>query len=65
MSLTAHRKQKIYLAATMGYGLGSDDPEEVSFYNKIKKGIKDDKQDGHMGVIREDWWCNGILSILL
>ena len=54
MSLTAHRKQKIYLAATMGYALGSDDPEEVSFYNKIKKGIKDAKQNGHMGVIRED-----------
>ena len=54
MPLTAHRKQKIYLAATMGYALGSEDPEEVSFYNKIKKRIKDDKQDAYMGVIRED-----------
>jgi hypothetical protein len=23
---------RIYLAATMGYGLGSDDPEELAYY---------------------------------
>tara|TARA_A100001388_G_scaffold149011_1_gene110675 strand:+ start:147 stop:317 length:171 start_codon:yes stop_codon:yes gene_type:complete len=28
---------RIYLAATMNYGLGSDDPEELEYYNKIKK----------------------------
>ena len=28
---------RIYLAATMGYRLGSDDPEELSYYNKIRK----------------------------
>ena len=28
---------RIYLAATMNYGLGSDDPEELAYYNKIKK----------------------------
>ena len=54
MSLSSHRKQKIYLAATMGYGLGSDDPEEVAFYNKIKEEMKDDKKKGHLGITRED-----------
>ena len=50
MPLTAHRKQKIYIAATMGYGLGSDDLEEIDFYNKIKEEMKEDKKNGHMGV---------------
>ena len=54
MPLTAHRKQKIYLAATMGYGLGSDDLEEIAFYNKIKEKMKEDKKNGHMGVIKGD-----------
>ena len=54
MTLTANRKHKIYLAATMGYGLGSDDPEEVSFYEKIMEKIKKDKKNGNRGIIRED-----------
>ena len=33
------------LAATMRYGLGSDDPEELSYYNKIKKDMEDMKND--------------------
>ena len=28
---------KIYLAAIMNYGLGSDDPEELAYYNKLRK----------------------------
>lgn len=28
---------RIYMAATMNYGLGSDDPEELAYYNKIRK----------------------------
>ena len=36
---------KIYLAATMNYGLGSDDPEELAYYNKIKKEMADMKND--------------------
>ena len=28
---------RIYLAAIMNYGLGSDDPEELAYYNKIRK----------------------------
>ena len=37
MPLSSYRMQRIYLAATMNYGLGSDDPEELTYYNKIKK----------------------------
>ena len=36
---------KIYLAATLNYGLGSDDPEELTYYNKIKKDIADMKKE--------------------
>ena len=36
---------RIYLAATMNYGLGSDDPEELAYYNKIIKGMNDMKKD--------------------
>ena len=35
---------KIYIEATMNYGLGSDDPEELSYYNKIKKEMDDMKK---------------------
>ena len=37
MPLSSYRMHRIYLAATMNYGLGSDDPEELAYYNKIKK----------------------------
>ena len=37
MALSSYRMHRIYLAATMNYGLGSDDPEELAYYNKIKK----------------------------
>ena len=40
MSLSPHRQHKIYLAAKMGYGLGSEDAEELSYYNIIKNEIK-------------------------
>ena len=33
--------QRIYLAAAMNYGLGSDDPEELIYYNKIRKEMND------------------------
>ena len=36
---------KIYLAATMNYGLGFDDPEELAYYNKIRKEMDDMKND--------------------
>ena len=45
MSLSSYRMHKIYLAATMNYGLGSDDREEVSYYKKIRKEMEDMKKD--------------------
>ena len=45
MSLSSYRKHRIYIAATMNYGLGSDDPEELAYYNKIRNQIKDMKKD--------------------
>ena len=45
MPLSSYRMHKIYIAATMNYGLGSDDPEELEYYNKIKKEIADMKKE--------------------
>ena len=45
MSLSSYRMHKIYLAATMNYGLGSDDSEELAYYNKIRKEMNDMKKD--------------------
>ena len=45
MSLSSYRMHKIYLAATMNYGLGSDDPEELAYYNKIRKEIDNMKKE--------------------
>ncbi|KGF96322.1 hypothetical protein EU95_0702 [Prochlorococcus marinus str. MIT 9201] len=36
---------RIYMAATMNYGLGSDDPEESDYYKKIRKEIYDMKKE--------------------
>jgi len=36
---------RIYLAATMGFGLGSDDPEELSYYNKIREEMDEMKKE--------------------
>ena len=44
MPLSSYRMQKIYLAATMNYALGSDDPEELAYYNKIRKEMDDMKK---------------------
>ena len=45
MALSSYRMHRIYLAATMNYGLGSDDPEELAYYNKIRKEMDDMKKD--------------------
>ena len=45
MALSSYRMHRIYLAATMDYGLGSDDPEELAYYNKIKKEMDDMKKE--------------------
>ena len=44
MSLSSYRMHRIYLAATMNYALGSDDPEELAYYNKIRKKMDDMKR---------------------
>ena len=45
MALSSYRMHRIYLAATMNYGLGSHDPEELAYYNKIRKEMDDMKKE--------------------
>jgi len=45
MALSSYRKHKIYLAATMNYGLGSEDPEEKAYYNKLRGEISKMRKD--------------------
>ena len=54
MSLSSHRQHKIYIAATMGYGLGSEDPEELALYEMIKKEIEKVCKNRNMGIKRTD-----------
>ena len=44
MPLSSYRMHRIYLAATMNYGLGSDDSEELAYYNKIRKEMNNMKK---------------------
>ena len=55
MSLSSYRMHRIYLAATMNYGLGSDDPEELAYYNKIKKEMDDMKKEPIKKGITLNW----------
>ena len=54
MTLTPHRKQKIYLAAMMGCEIGSDDAEEIIYFKKVKAEIKKAKKNVNIGFPRED-----------
>ena len=45
MPLSSYRMHKIYLAAIMNYGLGSDDPEELAYYNKLRKEMDEIEKD--------------------
>ena len=45
MALSFFRMHKIYLAATMGYNLGSNDPEELSYFKRLRKEMDDMKKD--------------------
>ena len=45
MALSSYRIHKIYLAATMRYGLGSNDPEELAYYNKIREEMNEIKKE--------------------
>ena len=45
MALSSYRMHRIYIAATMKFGLGSNDPQELIFYNKISEELDDMKKD--------------------
>ena len=55
MPLSSYRMHKIYLAATMNYGLGSDEPEELAYYIKIRKEMDDMKKDSVKKGIPLNW----------
>ena len=55
MPLSSYRMHRIYIAATMNYGLGSDDQEELAYYNKIRKEIEDMKKDSVKKGIPFNW----------
>ena len=55
MSLSSYRMHRIYLAATMNYGLGSNDPEELAYYNKIRKEMDDMKKEPFKRGIPLSW----------
>ena len=55
MPLSPYRMHRIYIAATMNYGLGSDNLEEIAYYNKIKKQIEEMKKDSVKKGIPLNW----------
>ena len=55
MPLSSYRMHKIYIAATMNYGLGSDYPEELAYYNKIRKEMDDMKKQPIKKGISLNW----------
>ena len=46
---------RIYIAATMNYGLGSDDSEELAYYYKIRKEMDDMKKHSVKNGIPLNW----------
>ncbi len=55
MPLSSYRMHRIYIAATMNYGLGSDNPEELAYYNKITKEMDNMKTDSVKKGIPLNW----------
>ena len=55
MALSSYRMHRIYIAATMNYGLGSDDPEELDYYYKIRKEMNDMKKHSVKKGIPLNW----------
>ena len=55
MPLSSYRMHRIYLTATLNYGLGSDDPEELAYYNKIRKEMDDMKKAPVKKGIPQNW----------
>ena len=44
MALSSYRMHRIYIAATLNYGLGSNNPEELAYYIKIRKEMDEMKK---------------------
>ena len=59
MPLSSYRMHRIYLAATMKYGLASDDPEELAYYNKLRKEMDEMKNDSVKKGIPLSWDIQG------
>ena len=60
MPLSSYRMHKIYMAATMNYGIGTDNPEELTYYNKIRKEMVDmEKEPVKRGVPFNQDICEG------
>ena len=55
MALSQYRMHRIYLAATMNYGLGSDDAEELAYYKKIRKEMDHMKKEALKKGIPFNW----------
>ena len=55
MALSSYRMHRIYIAATMNYGLGSDNQEELAYYNKIRKEMDDMKKHSVKKGIPLNW----------
>ena len=45
MALSSYSMHRIYFAATMDFGLGSDELEELAYQNKIRKDMDDMKKE--------------------
>ena len=55
MALSSYWMHKIYIAATMNYVLGSDNPDELAYYNKIRKEMDDMKKQPIKKGISLNW----------
>ena len=55
MPLSSYRMHKIYIAATINYGLVYDDSGEMAYYNKIRKEMDDMKKQPIKKGISLNW----------
>ena len=45
MPLSSYRMHRIYITATMNFGLGSNVPAELAYYNKIRDEMNNLKKE--------------------
>ncbi len=55
MSLSPHKQHKIYIAARMGFGISSEDPEELAYYDMVNKETSDSQKRISLGINRTDF----------